>query len=101
MQIPIQTIKDSSALMQVDQTETSIVLRDETQNGGFAHAETIIYYSKVVKIIFQGCITYWFIAFVNEINKFFGLWFLLRYDLDKYAKFSIFFFHISWSLSPQ
>ena len=44
MQIPIQTIKDSSALMQVDQTETSIVVRDETQNGGFAHAETIIYY---------------------------------------------------------
>uniref|UniRef100_A0A2N9IVL3 FHA domain-containing protein n=1 Tax=Fagus sylvatica TaxID=28930 RepID=A0A2N9IVL3_FAGSY len=32
--------------MQVDQTETSIVVRDETQNGGFAHAETIIYYSK-------------------------------------------------------
>uniref|UniRef100_A0A7N2MHC6 Protein DEFECTIVE IN MERISTEM SILENCING 3-like n=1 Tax=Quercus lobata TaxID=97700 RepID=A0A7N2MHC6_QUELO len=45
-QLPVQTIKDSSALMQVDQTEKSIVVRDEKQNGGFAHAETIIYYSK-------------------------------------------------------
>ncbi|XP_062148579.1 protein DEFECTIVE IN MERISTEM SILENCING 3-like isoform X2 [Alnus glutinosa] len=32
--------------MQVDQNETSIVVRDEMQNGGFAHAETIIYHSK-------------------------------------------------------
>jgi hypothetical protein len=51
MQIPIQTIKDSSALMQVDQTETSIVVRDETQNGGFAHAETIIYYSAFLLLL--------------------------------------------------
>ena len=42
MQLPVQTIKDSSALMQVDQTEKSIVVRDEKQNGGFAHSETII-----------------------------------------------------------
>ena len=56
MQLPVQTIKDSSVLMQVDQTEKSIVVRDEKQNGGFAHSETIIYYSKVVKIIkFQSC----------------------------------------------
>lgn len=33
--------------MQVDGNETSIVVRDEIQNGGFTHAETIIYYSKV------------------------------------------------------
>ncbi|XP_042984093.1 protein DEFECTIVE IN MERISTEM SILENCING 3-like isoform X5 [Carya illinoinensis] len=49
-QISFQTralsVKDSSALMQVDQNETSIVVRDEMQNGGLAHAETIIYYSK-------------------------------------------------------
>ncbi|KAF5442729.1 hypothetical protein F2P56_035355 [Juglans regia] len=49
-QISFQTralsVKDSSALTQVDQNETSIVVRDEMQNGGFAHAETIIYYSK-------------------------------------------------------
>lgn len=51
MQLSTQTkslsAKDTSALMQVDGNETSIVVRDEIQNGGFTHAETIIYYSKV------------------------------------------------------
>ncbi|XP_062162657.1 protein DEFECTIVE IN MERISTEM SILENCING 3-like isoform X3 [Alnus glutinosa] len=45
IQKPI-SFKDSSTLMQVDQNETSIVVRDEMQNGGSAHAETIIYHSK-------------------------------------------------------
>lgn len=56
LQLAIQkaiSIKDSSTLMQVDQNETSIVVRDEMQNGGFAHAETIIYHSKVVTIIVE------------------------------------------------
>ncbi len=52
IQKPI-SFKDSSTLMQVDQNETSIVVRDEMQNGGFAHAETIIYHSKVVTIIVE------------------------------------------------
>ncbi|XP_060675501.1 protein DEFECTIVE IN MERISTEM SILENCING 3 isoform X2 [Ziziphus jujuba] len=40
------SIKDSSALMQVDQKETSVVVKDEMQNGGFSQAESIIYHSK-------------------------------------------------------
>ena len=45
------SIKDSSTLMQVDQNETNVVVKDEMQNGGSSQAETIIYHSKVVTII--------------------------------------------------
>lgn len=37
--------------MQVDQKETSLAVKDEMQNGGLSQAESIIYYSKVVKKI--------------------------------------------------
>jgi hypothetical protein len=39
----------SSALMQVDPKETSIVVRDEMQNGRLPQAQTILYNSKVLK----------------------------------------------------
>ncbi|KAM5557604.1 protein DEFECTIVE IN MERISTEM SILENCING 3 [Rosa sericea] len=47
-QLPIKSlpIQDPSALVQVDKKETSVVLKDETQNGGFAQAESIIFYTK-------------------------------------------------------
>lgn len=35
--------------MQVDEKETSLVMKDGMQNGGFAQAESIIYYTKVVQ----------------------------------------------------
>ncbi|VVA11276.1 PREDICTED: LOC110908131 isoform [Prunus dulcis] len=40
------SIQDSTALMQVDEKETSLVMKDGMQNGGFAQAESIIYYTK-------------------------------------------------------
>ncbi|KAJ8772058.1 hypothetical protein K2173_027235 [Erythroxylum novogranatense] len=40
------SILDSSALLQVDKMETSIVPRDEGQNGGFSQAQSIIYSSQ-------------------------------------------------------
>lgn len=40
--------------MQVDQKETSVVVKDEMQNGGFSQAESIIYHSKVVNKIYDG-----------------------------------------------
>ncbi|XP_059435420.1 protein DEFECTIVE IN MERISTEM SILENCING 3-like isoform X2 [Corylus avellana] len=43
------SIKDSSTLMQVDQNETNVVVKDEMQNGGSAHAETIIHHSKKIQ----------------------------------------------------
>jgi hypothetical protein len=35
--------------MQVDPKETTIVVRDEMQNGRFPQAQTILYNSKVLK----------------------------------------------------
>ncbi|BFG23499.1 hypothetical protein CerSpe_097730 [Prunus speciosa] len=40
------SIQDSTALLQVDEKETSLVVKDGMQNGGFAQAESIIYYTK-------------------------------------------------------
>ncbi|KAH0978785.1 hypothetical protein GBA52_005962 [Prunus armeniaca] len=40
------SIQDSPALTQVDEKETSLVVKDGMQNGGFAQAESIIYYTK-------------------------------------------------------
>ncbi|KAK0591983.1 hypothetical protein LWI29_011280 [Acer saccharum] len=49
-QLSIQTnplsIQDSSALMQVDQNDTSIVAVDGMQNGGASQSDPIVYYSK-------------------------------------------------------
>lgn len=47
-QLPIKSlaIQESSAMMQVDKNETSLVAKDEMQNGGFAQAESIIFYTK-------------------------------------------------------
>ncbi|KAL5736894.1 hypothetical protein ACOSP7_031351 [Xanthoceras sorbifolium] len=49
-QLSIQTnalaIQDSSALMQVDQNDTSVVAGDGMQNGGASQSDPIIYYSK-------------------------------------------------------
>lgn len=46
--------QDSSALMQVDQNEASLAVKDEMQDEGFSQAESIICYSKVVKNIYPG-----------------------------------------------
>lgn len=52
LQLPIKSLpaQDPSAPMQVDKKETSIVMKDETQIGGFAQAESIIIYTKVVPL---------------------------------------------------
>ncbi|KAL6127231.1 hypothetical protein ACLB2K_075272 [Fragaria x ananassa] len=46
--LPIMSLpaQDPSAPMQIDKKETSIVMKDETQIGGFAQAESIIIYTK-------------------------------------------------------
>ncbi|KAF5743449.1 protein DEFECTIVE IN MERISTEM SILENCING 3-like [Tripterygium wilfordii] len=40
------SVQKSSPLMEMDKNDQSIVLRDETQNGGFSQAQSIIYSSK-------------------------------------------------------
>ncbi|PQQ04220.1 hypothetical protein Pyn_24806 [Prunus yedoensis var. nudiflora] len=44
------SIQDSTALLQVDEKETNLVVKDGMQNGGFAQAESIIYYTKRNKL---------------------------------------------------
>lgn len=53
LQLPIKSlaVQESSAMMQVDKNETSLVVKDEMQNGGFAQAESIIFYTKVIQEI--------------------------------------------------
>lgn len=35
--------------MQVDKKETSVIVQDEVKTGSFSQAESIIYYTKVVR----------------------------------------------------
>ncbi|KAF3432813.1 hypothetical protein FNV43_RR23915 [Rhamnella rubrinervis] len=48
------SVQDSSALMQVDQNEASLAVKDEIQNEGFSQAESLFYFSKVVKKFYPG-----------------------------------------------
>ncbi|XP_022972950.1 protein DEFECTIVE IN MERISTEM SILENCING 3-like isoform X1 [Cucurbita maxima] len=46
IRIPTSPAQDSTQYMQVDQSDSSCVVRNDMQNGGFAHAEYIFNFSK-------------------------------------------------------
>lgn len=42
----LSTIQDSSTLMHVDQNDTSVIAKDDMQNGGFPNVDPIVFHSK-------------------------------------------------------